>query len=189
MHRSRRDFFPTSRKAIDRIKIHYWHLNSVTIWNLIFGCFLIFSFHTSLQNYPTSRTRGPWWLQHFSHTSLGKSWQKMRCELCARACWTDSVFVSHFWLLEGSEKPPAGEMPAITSHSVYVNSAYKVRGLERRLLTKTNYVSKKQNTDFIFCCIESVIFFSVFAWCPGTFGVRALGLCMFSLYNAHCQNF
>ena len=53
-----------------------------------------------------------------SHTTLEKFWQKMRCELCARACLTDSAFASHFWFLEGVWKPPAGEMPAITNHSV-----------------------------------------------------------------------
>ena len=26
---------------------------------------------------------------------------EMQCELCARACLTDSVFASHFWFLEG----------------------------------------------------------------------------------------
>ena len=101
MHRSRRDFFPPSRKAINEIKIHYLHLNSITTCNLIFGCFLIFSFYTSLQNYPPSHTWGPWRLHHFSPYLSRKILTEMRCELCARVCLTDSKFASHFWLLEG----------------------------------------------------------------------------------------
>ena len=101
MHKSRRDFFPTSRKAINEIKIHYLHLNSIITCNLLFGCFLIFSIHSSIKLPPINVLEGRDGSNFSSHTSLGNPDKKMRCEL-----------------LEGSEKPPAGEMPATTNYSV-----------------------------------------------------------------------
>ena len=61
MHRSKQDFFPTPRQVINEIKMHYSHSNMIRTSNLFFGCFLAFSFRTSIQKPPPE----PWRLQHF----------------------------------------------------------------------------------------------------------------------------
>ena len=81
------------------------------------------SFYTSLQNYPPSHTRGPWRLQHFPPYLSRKILTEMRCELCARACLTDSKFASHFWLLEGVWKT-TGRWDASYNESQCVNEQF-----------------------------------------------------------------
>ena len=120
MNRSWRDFYPTSTYVINEIKIHYLHLNSITICNLIFGCFLIFFFipldkitpHHVLEGHDGSN------VNIYPHTSLEKSWQKCDASSAHGRAWpiVNSRRTFGFW--RGSEKPPASEMPATTNHSV-----------------------------------------------------------------------
>ena len=53
VHTSKQEFFPTSRQVINKIKIHYLYSSTIRTSNLFFGCFLTFSFQTSVQNFPT----------------------------------------------------------------------------------------------------------------------------------------
>ena len=75
-----RTFFKHVERGCNKIKIQYLHLKTIRTSNFVFGCFLTFSFHTSLQNFPHHV------LQHFcpqiswqSHASGKENCKRSPC--------------------------------------------------------------------------------------------------------------
>ena len=97
MHRSRQDFFPTLRKAINEIKIYYLHINSITICNLNFGCSWYFLALPLFKIIPITFSRAVMAPTCPSYLS----WINMQSELCKWACQSINALTNFHIFLNG----------------------------------------------------------------------------------------